>query len=420
MSKKSKIIAVIILLAIVGGIGYSVYRSKQVAPTKVSVHTMDMGEVSSVLLSTGKITSAQEKTYAGPNLAVKTVDVKVGDRVEQDQVLITFDTADVETAIQQAKLQRESAILNRDAAKENVKKAATAEANLKKQVQTLKANLAISRERQAEALKDPLNIENIAIIAEETPKISAYEAGLSQIEQSLRSVPAVGDTQVKLLDNAIAAADLAVKTAENRAANMVKEFKADFAGIITEVNAQVNQISTVNVNVLTLKNDQNLNVSLKLGKFDASKVKLAQTAKIIYGDREFNGEVTFISPAASSGSSSIGGLGSVVSGGESTLNVQVSILEPKEIIMDFDADVEILLEKKVNVLRIPIESILYDSATEPFVYTVKESVLTKQPVVLGLISDTFMECLEGLMEGDQVVLNPSDSLKDQDQVMVND
>ena len=118
MSKKSKIIAVIILLAIVGGIGYSVYRSKQVAPTKVSVHTMDMGEVSSVLLSTGKITSAQEKTYAGPNLAVKTVDVKVGDRVEQDQVLITFDTADVETAIQQAKLQRESAILNRDAAKE--------------------------------------------------------------------------------------------------------------------------------------------------------------------------------------------------------------------------------------------------------------------------------------------------------------
>ena len=374
MSKKSKIIAVIILLAIVGGIGYSVYRSKQVAPTKVSVHTMDMGEVSSVLLSTGKITSAQEKTYAGPNLAVKTVDVKVGDRVEQDQVLITFDTADVETAIQQAKLQRESAILNRDAAKENVKKAATAEANLKKQVQTLKANLAISRERQAEALKDPLNIENIAIIAEETPKISAYEAGLSQIEQSLRSVPAVGDTQVKLLDNAIAAADLAVKTAENRAANMVKEFKADFAGIITEVNAQVNQISTVNVNVLTLKNDQNLNVSLKLGKFDASKVKLAQTAKIIYGDREFNGEVTFISPAASSGSSSIGGLGSVVSGGESTLNVQVSILEPKEIIMDFDADVEILLEKKVNVLRIPIESILYDSATEPFVYTVKDKL----------------------------------------------
>ncbi len=420
MSKKSKVISIIVLLSIIGAIGFSVYRSKQVPLNKVSVHTMEMGEVASVLLSTGRITSAQEKNYAGPNLVVKTINVKVGDRVEQDQVLMTFDISDVETAIKQAKLQRESAVLNRDAAKESIKTAATAEANLNKQVKTLKANLEVSKHKQAEALKDPLDLENIVIIAEETQKISAYEAGLSQIEQSLRSIPAVGDTQVKLLDNAVAAADLAVSTAESRAANMVSEIKADFAGIITEMNAQENQIATVNVNVLTLKNDQNLNVTLKLGKFDASKVKLGQTAQVVYGDREFKGEVIFISPAASSGSSSIGGLGSVATGGESTLNVEVSIFEPKEIIMDFDAEVEILLEKKAGVLRIPVESIMYDSAKEPFVYTVNEGVLNKKVVVLGLISDTFMECVEGLVEGDRVVLNPSDSLKDQDQVIIND
>lgn len=420
MSKKSKVISIIVLVSIIGAIGFSVYRSRQKPPIKVSVHTMEMGEVSSVLLSTGKITSAQEKTYAGPNLSVKSVDVKVGDRVEPGQVLITFDTSDVETAIQQAKLQRDSAILNRDAAKESIKAAETAQANLKKQVQTIKANLEISKSRQEEAFKDPTNIENLAIILEETQKISAYEAGLSQIEQNLGSVPTVGDSQVKLLDNAVAAADLAVQTTEARAANMVSQFTAEFAGIITEVNATVNQIATVNINVVTLKNDQNLNVTLKLGKFDAAKVMLQQKALIIYGDREFDGEVNFISPAASSGTSSIGGLGSVTSGGESTLNVEVSIIEPKEIIMDFDADVEIQLEKKPSVLRIPIESIMYDSAREPFVYKVNAGILSKQTVVIGLVSDTYMECQEGLVEGEQVVLNPTDSLKDQDQVIVND
>ncbi len=420
MNTKTKIISIIVAVAIMAGIGFSVYRSRQTPEIRVSAHMMDSGEVSSVLLSTGKITSAQEKSYAGPNLAVKTVEVKIGDRVEKDQVLLTFDTSDVEMAIKQAKLQRENAALNRDAAIESVKAAETAQANLKKQVQTLEANLHVSKERQEEALKDPLDIANIAIIAEETQKIAAYQAGLSQIQQNLGSLPSVSDSQIKLLDNTVAAADLAVQSAEQRAANMVSEIKADFAGIITEVNAQENQIATVNINVLTLKNDDNLNVTLKLGKFDAAKVKLGQQTKVIYGDRDFKGEVSFISPAASSGSPSIGGLGSVSTGGESTLNVEVSIFEPKEIIMDFDAEVEILLEKKAKVLRIPVESLLYDSSTAPYVYVINQGIITKTKVVLGLISDTYMECIEGLNEGDQIVLNPSDSLKDQDQVTVND
>lgn len=123
MNTKTKIISIIVAVAIMAGIGFSVYRSRQTPEIRVSAHMMDSGEVSSVLLSTGKITSAQEKSYAGPNLAVKTVEVKIGDRVEKDQVLLTFDTSDVEMAIKQAKLQRENAALNRDAAIESVKAA---------------------------------------------------------------------------------------------------------------------------------------------------------------------------------------------------------------------------------------------------------------------------------------------------------
>lgn len=78
MNKKSKIISVIVVVIIIAAIGFSVYRSRQTPEVRVSAHTMDAGEVSSVLLSTGRITSAQEKSHPGPNLVVKTVDVKVG------------------------------------------------------------------------------------------------------------------------------------------------------------------------------------------------------------------------------------------------------------------------------------------------------------------------------------------------------
>lgn len=420
MEKRTKIIALIILLMIMGGIGYSVYRSRQVPVPVVSVQAMDRGELSSVLLSTGKITSGRQITYQGPNLTVKGVYVEVGQRVEVGDLLMEFDTQDLETAIKQAELQRKNAVLNRDSTKESISAAKSAKANMEKQVKTLTANLAVSRERQAEALKDPLNIENIAIIAEETQKISAYEAALAQIQQSLGSIPTVSSSQLELLDNAVAAADLAVETAQNRLNGMRSKILAEFAGVVTEVNATVNSVATMGVNVLTVKDDRDLNVTLNLGKYDASKVKLMQEAKIVYGDNEFSGRVVFINPAASSGTGSLGALGGVATGGESTLGVEISITDPRDIIMDFEADVEILLEKKSDVLRIPVESILYKSQDIPYVYVVENGILIEKEVVLGLVTDSYLECLEGLSEGELVVLNPMDTLRGGDQVVIDD
>lgn len=420
MEKRTKIIALVILLMIMGGIGYSVYRSRQVPVPQVSVQALDKGELSSVLLSTGKITSGHEITYQGPNLIVKGVYVEVGQRVEVGDLLMEFDTQDLETAVKQAELQRNNAVLNRNSTKESISAAKSAKTSLEKQRKTLEANLAVSKARQAEALKDPLNIENIAIIAEETQKISAYEAGLAQIQQSLVSMPSVSSSQLELLDNAVAAADLAVETAQNRLNGMRSKILAEFAGVVTEVNATVNSVATMGVNVLTVKDDKDLNVTLSLGKYDASKVKLMQEAKIIYGENEFSGRVVFINPAASSGTGSLGALGGVAAGGESTLGVEISITDPRNIIMDFEADVEILLEKKTDVLRIPVESILYKSQDIPYVYVVENGILVEKEVVLGLVTDSYLECLEGLQEGEMIVLNPMDTLRDGNQVDIND
>jgi HlyD family secretion protein len=420
MSKRGKIIAGILLLALIGAIAYYVVSSQKEVLKSVSVQVVDVGEISSNLLTTGKIISAKEKTYAGPNLLVKTVNVTVGQRVKAGDILLEYDTSDLQTAVKQAELQKENAELNRKQTETNIANSKNLKASLEKQQKNYQALIAESSAKKAEAMKDPLNITNITIIAEESQKLTAYQTAMSQIQQSLASIPTVSSSQLKLLENTVASATLAVETAQNRLNSSTSSIMAEFDGIITEVNATVNTIATMGINVLTIKDDQNLVVELSLGKFDATKVKIGQTATITYGDKTFQGEVIFINPAATSQGGSLSALSSGAASGESTLGVKVSIQNPVGIIMDFEADVEILLEKKDNVIRIPIESIIYKEQGKPMVFVENAGFLEEKEVVLGLSSDNYLECLEGIKVGERIVLNPTDSLKAGEAVIAND
>lgn len=420
MSKRGKIIAGILLLALIGAIAYYVVSSQKEVLKSVNVQIVGKGEISSNLLTTGKIISAKEKTYPGSNLLVKAVNVKVGQRVKAGDLLLEYDTTDLQTAVKQAEIQKENAVLNKKQTETSIANSKAAKTNLEKQLKNYQSLLAQSNAKKAEALKDPLNITNITIIAEESQKMTAYQTAISQIQQSLASMPTVSSTQLKLLENTVSSATLAVETAQNRLNSTTSSITAEFDGIITDVNATVNTIATMGINVLTIKDDQDLVVELSLSKFDATKVKIGQTATITYGDRTFSGEVIFINPAATSQGGSLSALSSGAASGESTLGVKVSIQNPVGIIMDFEADVEVLLEKKEDVIRIPIESIIYKEQGKPMVFLEKGGFLEEREVVLGLSSDNYLECLEGITPGERIVLNPTDSLKAGEAVIAND
>jgi len=69
---------------------------------------------------------------------------------------------------------------------------------------------------------------------------------------------------------------------------------------------------------------------------------------------------------------------------------------------------------------IPVESILYKSQDIRYVYVVENGILIEKEVVLGLVTDSYLECLEGLSEGELIVLNPMDTLRGGDQVVIDD
>jgi HlyD family secretion protein len=408
MKLKTMVISGILLATVVGITGYAVVNSNREVPVSVRSAEVAYGDVSSYLLSSGSIRSKFEKQYYGSNLLIREVFVKVGDRVVAGDRLLEFDTRDLQAAVSQAELQRDNAVLQKNQTVTAAANAKESKKTIDNQLAAAKKQLATSTAKLEAALKDPLNIENISIIAKETQTLSGLESTISALTQARAQIPTVSSTQLKLLDNTIKTAELALDTARNRLTNSNGTLTADFAGVITDVNGTPNTIATIQSPVVTLKDDTQVYVALNLGKSDAVKAKVGQAAIIKYNSTNYEGTLSFLNPAATSSISGISGslAGAAAGAGDVTLGAKVDVNNPAGMILDFEADVEILVDRRAGVITVPIEALSYRKAGEAYVFVIEEGVAAERKVEVGLVSDTVVQIVTGLVENETVILNP--------------
>ena len=130
-----------------------------------------------------------------------------------------------------------------------------------------------------------------------------------------------------------------------------------------------------------------------------------QTARVVVGlkklyeslkDKKFEGKVTKISPLG------------VEKDNVTTFEVKVSIHNPSgELKANMTANAEILLEEKHNVLMVPEVAVVYDKDRKTFIEIPdpkSEKGRRKISAKLGISNGVKTEVLEGLKEGDQVIL----------------
>ncbi|MBQ2963943.1 MAG: hypothetical protein IJE14_04710 [Clostridia bacterium] len=159
--------------------------------------------------------------------------------------------------------------------------------------------------------------------------------------------------------------------------------------------------------------------SFSLGKADVLDVQVGKAATIESLGKEYEGEVTFISPVATAGSaldiSSM--LGSMTGGsttGSNTIPAQVLIKNPDErIIIGVDVNIDIIVDTVENAVVVPIEAV-ETSSVGSFVYKFNEedSTVTRVEVEIGLASDSQYQIVEGLSVGDKIVQNQSSDLQE--------
>lgn len=214
------------------------------------------------------------------------------------------------------------------------------------------------------------------------------------------------------------AAKKAYDTVKDARDDLAKGWTAEFSGVITTCDIESGSQTTALSTGITLENMKKRVVTISLGEYDVHKVKegMSATVKTAYGT--YDGVVASIAPTATGGSkgsmldsvgsmAGISGLSSLTNSGAG-VECKVVVDHPDEnIIVGFDADVEIVTGTYTDVPSVPIESIVLEKeGTYVYLYNEKDETVTKTKIETGATSDTSYEVTSGLSVGDRIVATP--------------
>ena len=169
---------------------------------------------------------------------------------------------------------------------------------------------------------------------------------------------------------------------------------APAAGVVVQRPAVVGAHVGTNSVIATIVGIDPIEVSFHLPEREMGKVHEGQAIRVsvdAFPERSFAGEVNRLGAAIETRTRTLPVWGRVPN---DDLALRPGMF----------ARVELVLEGKNNVLTVPREAILLSSGQEPFVYVVENGRAVARPVVRGLEGSDRVEIVEGLQEGDEVVV----------------
>jgi len=345
------------------------------------------------VVATGKIqpkAEAQVKSKASG--IVKKILVDYGDTVREGQVLVELDKEQLQSALEGARANLLAAQAGLESAEatyqRNVVDAmgpdlpflkSTVERDRKAAAEGLIAASVVDDGEKAYqlALNKQLSAQrNVTVskaeVAKARAQVAQFQAALASADQDLRN-----STIVSPMDGLVLSRDVEV---------------GDAVSSILVLGSQATLI-------MTLGDVSSVYVLGKVDQADIGKVYLGQPARIVvesFKDKKFNGKVTKISPMG------------VEKDNVTTFEVRVSIQNPGgELKANMSANAEIILEEKHSVLLVPEAAVVYDKDRKTFLEVPDPKEKTgrrKLAAKLGISNGVKTELLDGLKEGDKVVL----------------
>lgn len=333
----------------------------------VALHTISSGTVVRTVANTrvGTVKACRRSLLApaiGGEVAVLTV--KEGDRVSADQVLLEVWNDDLKAELQLAQARKKTALAQ---VKQTCSLAAGADRELKR-LQGLSKDGLISEEKFDLAYTDA----------------EAKQADCSRVKAQLDVSEAQIDVAHTHLERTVV--------------------RAPFAGVVAEVNAELGEYVTpsppgiLTLPVIDLLDLSCLYVSAPIDEIDAPPITMGMSACVSFDafpERSCDGTVRRIAPYVLDREKQA-----------RTVEVEVEINDPEDLqglLPGYSADIEISLQSKEDVLRIPTEAVL--EGRRVLVYDEDNGILVEREIEAGISNWSFTEVRSGLESGDKIVLS---------------
>ena len=392
-SRRVSIGAAAVIVAVGGVYGLSTLNgaSNTIDPSKLA--TVERGVMLRSVVATGKIepiTKVEIKSKA--NGIIERLHADVDAVVQPGEVLAELDKENLTARAREARANLQAS----EAAYEG------AVAQLKKnEIEAESPDVEFARRNFARAQK----LFDEKLVAQN--QLDDAKSALEQAEnrqRTARSQLLISRAKIAEAHANVAQARANVERAEEELANAT--IKAPIrATVLTrdvEIGSPVSSILNLGANatlVMTLGDIEKVFVRGKVDEADIGRVRLGQPAKITtetFREKVFAGKVTQISPIG------------VEKDNVTTFEVEVSIDNPgQELKANMTANAEIILEEFANSLLVPEAAIVYDAKKNAFVDVVDpagKNGRRRVPVKVGVGNGTRMQVVDGVKEGDKVVL----------------
>lgn len=333
MSKKKIIWGTVLAVSVVGLSGVGVYKANK--SIDVSLTTIKEGTLADKVFASGTLEATRETSYYAPqNGVVRTIQVKLGDKVQKGQVLFTMNTSDLE-----------------------------------QQLDVENNNLKIAQLERDEAKKQNDQASSNPLVPKQTVNLETYDLKVQNAQKT-----------VDALQKKISASEV-VATAD---------------GVVTQLAVKAGQAAGEGSPVLTVINQDGMQVRANLNELDAGKVKSGEPTKVT-GDGfsgTYDGKITYLSPIAAPASPT-----------SKDPVVEMVVLLNKtapELRPGYSASVEIDLPADKHLLA-PLSAVKHEG-NKAYVFTIDSANKAQRvDVKTGKEDEDNVEILSGLHAGDKII-----------------
>lgn len=250
--------------------------------------------------------------------------------------------------------------------------------------------------------------DSSAVTADTSALESALESAsdeLAELQSDLASEKAIAEAdstsltkeekeKLKVTDNL---SELDAKSAKELVEEGKKGITAEFNGIVSKADIKQGTAVTQGMELFTIQNTDKASVDVTLSKYDYDTVKEGQSAEITLGDNTYQGTVTKMSHIAVQNEK-----------GTPVISATVSINDPDDdIFLGVDAKVKIHAASAKNVVTLPVE-VVNIGKDGSFCYVIEDGLVTKRDITTGISSEDYVEVIDGIKEGEEVISDLGD------------
>jgi HlyD family secretion protein len=433
-------VLVLVVVLVAGAFGWQRMTASAAPATRTLTVKVTRGSLAATVSAAGNVSAPGSVALAFSSSGrVAMAPVRVGDQVKAGQLLMQLDTTDLQLALKtaqttlasqqasfdatQANLQfalrvaqtdLDSAQASYDAAKaENstngeqltVAKATLDQVRIALETAQMDYNAVawqpnIGMTSQATALQTAsqeyqtaLANYNITVAGINDGALKTAQASLDSAQVALEQAQKNMDTSLRTAEASLESAQLAVQQAQRNLDNA--SLYAPFDGLVSAVNYNPGDSAGTStaVSVVDLSS---LQVQVSIAEVDVARIKVGETAQVTMDalpDKTYTGQVIAVGPVGT------------VTSGVVNYPVTVALTDADEAVKPgLTANLAVEVDRRDDVLVVPARA-MRTQGTQKIVTVVRNGKSIETPVNTGLSGDTMIEVTSGLNEGDQVVVN---------------